>query len=817
MKRLLTLVASAVMLSSTALQANEPVKQSNYDLPAQFSTERIKTLIHSTAVSPKWIGSGQQFWYSYKTSAGTKYWLVTPAKRERKPLFDEAKMAADLTRITGDPYDAQHLPSMIFKFSEDGKTFKFDLQSKAKEYKKDSTGKVTSKKKEFHFEFDIAAQKLSEVEKDKDSTSEKSWANISPDGNTIIFARNYNLYMMDRENYEKAKKNENDSTIVEYQLTTEGVKHFAFGNGYDPQEEFDEKKIKKERETRRTAVGIWSPDSKNFIKVVADQRQVKSFWVINSLAKPRPTLESYKYMMPGEKGIPYHLYMFNVDKKLRTEIDMSRFKDQTLEVTREPNRQLDVHKKGPKPSIWYGTKDKFYVTVTSRDLKRIDICEVDVATAKPRTIIEERMNTYVEVRPIKPIKNFTQFVHWSERDGWAHLYLYDNNGNVVRQLTSGEFHVEKILGVDETANVVYFTANGREKNENPYYLHLYKVSLNGGPITMLTPGDADHSISTDDDCRWFVDNHSRVDRAPASALYDREGNKLMDLETADMSQLLAAGYKYPETFKVKAADGITDLYGVMYKPFNFDSTKLYPIIEYVYPGPQTEAVDSRFNFSHRTDRLAQFGFIVITVGNRGGHPSRSKWYHNYGYGNLRDYGLADKVEAVRQLAARHNFIDINKVGIHGHSGGGFMSTAAILSYPNFFKVAVSCAGNHENSIYNRWWSEKHHGVEETISAKGDTTFKYSISGNSELAPRLKGHLMLVTGDIDSNVNPANTIRVAEALIKAGKRFEYVVLPGQRHSFGNMTEYFFWKMGDYFCRHLIGDSQDSQPDITQMQK
>ncbi|MBR4999780.1 MAG: hypothetical protein IKY11_02485 [Rikenellaceae bacterium] len=213
MKKLLTLAVSAV-LSIAALQANEPVKQSNYDLPAQFSNERMKTLIHSTAVTPKWIGTGQQFWYSYTTSAGTKYWLVTPAKRERKPLFDEAKMAADLTRITGDPYDAQHLPTMNMKFSEDGKTFKFNLQTKVKLYEKDSTGKVTSKKKEFHFEFDIAAQRLSEVEKSKDTIADKTWANVSPDGETILFARNYNLYMMDKENYEKAKKNENDTTIV---------------------------------------------------------------------------------------------------------------------------------------------------------------------------------------------------------------------------------------------------------------------------------------------------------------------------------------------------------------------------------------------------------------------------------------------------------------------------------------------------------------------------------------------------------------------------------------------------------------------------
>ncbi|MEG1649537.1 MAG: prolyl oligopeptidase family serine peptidase, partial [Rikenellaceae bacterium] len=253
------------------------------------------------------------------------------------------------------------------------------------------------------------------------------------------------------------------------------------------------------------------------------------------------------------------------------------------------------------------------------------------------------------------------------------------------------------------------------------------------------------------------------------------------------------------------------------KPFDFDSTKLYPIIEYVYPGPQTEAVNTQFaRPNNRIDRLAQFGFIVVTVGNRGGHPSRSKWYHNYGYGNLRDYGLADKKAVVEQLADRFNFIDRTKVGIHGHSGGGFMSTAAILTYPDFFKVAVSCAGNHENNIYNRWWSEKHHGVKEVVSEKGDTTFQYSIAKNSEIAKNLKGNLLLIHGDIDDNVHPANTLTVVDALIRANKRFDMLILPGQRHGFGNMDEYFFWKMGDYFSKHLIGDSETSV-NIPQMEK
>jgi dipeptidyl aminopeptidase/acylaminoacyl peptidase len=255
----------------------------------------------------------------------------------------------------------------------------------------------------------------------------------------------------------------------------------------------------------------------------------------------------------------------------------------------------------------------------------------------------------------------------------------------------------------------------------------------------------------------------------------------------------------------------------MYKPFDFDSAKKYPIIEYVYPGPQTEAVNKAWGRGmDRIDRLAQVGFVVVTVGNRGGHPSRSKWYHNYGYGNLRDYGLADKKAAVEQLADRYKFIDINRVGIHGHSGGGFMSTAAMLVYPDFFKVAVSNAGNHDNAIYNRWWSEKHHGVKEVVGEKGDTSFVYGIEKNPELVRNLKGHLMLTHGDIDNNVHPANTIRVVNALIRANKRFDMLMLPGQRHGYGDMTEYFFWRMADYFKEHLL-EGRNEPVDIVEMNR
>jgi dipeptidyl aminopeptidase/acylaminoacyl peptidase len=433
-------------------------------------------------------------------------------------------------------------------------------------------------------------------------------------------------------------------------------------------------------------------------------------------------------------------------------------------------------------------------------------------------LIEERLNTYVEVRRPGLVNGGKEVIEWSERDGWAHFYLYDDNGKLKNQITSGPWHCEDIVAIDEKKRVLYFSANGREKGEDPYLLHVYKVNFDGSGLKLLNEGAFDHNFSMNDGKTFFVDNFSKVNSTPKSVLYNNEGKKLMDLETADLSALFAAGYKFPETFKVKADDGITDIYGVMYKPFDFDSTKKYPIIEYVYPGPQTEAVNKAFSRGmDRIDRLAQLGFIVITLGNRGGHPSLSKWYHNYGYGNLRDYGLADKKVAIEQLADKHAFIDRAKVGIHGHSGGGFMSTAAMLVYPEVFKVAVSNAGNHDNSIYNRWWSEKHHGVKETIGEKGDTTFAYSIDKNPDIAKNLKGRLLLIHGEIDNNVHPANTMRVVNALIKANKRFDMLLLPTQRHGFGDMNEYWFWKTADYFSLWLLGDTAERPVDIDELNR
>jgi dipeptidyl-peptidase-4 len=819
MRIVFSLIAICTVMMVCAQQS--PATKANYQLAARFSQKKLDKMVFSTSVDPHWLKKSDRFWYTYETTNGKMWWIVDPAKGEKKVLFDNAKLASQLTAIVKDPMDAQHLSIDSMRFVRDENWIQFEVKSTEEIEKKDSTAKKgtppVKEKKVYYFEYNVGTGQLVQLSELKKPKRNPRWASISPDGQTIIFSRNNNLWWMDRTNYEKALQNEDDSTIVDHQVTKDGVEYFGystdgfFGNG---ETNVDKEKNKNKR---KPSFIFWSPDSKHFALVRNDVRKVKELWVINSIAEPRPTLETYKYWMPGEKEAPVsYVLLFDNATKGYKELDIKQFKDQDLSIWNAPQMQ-NTRDDDWRPLVWLGTNDKFYFTRSSRDLKRIDLCAVDINSNAVKTLIPERLNTYVETRRPGLINNGAELIEWSERDGWAHFYLYDGNGNLKNQITSGSFHCEDIVGIDEKKRVLYFTANNREANEDPYLLHLYRVNLDGTGLRLLNPGEYDHDSRMDDNEQYFVDNFSRVNSVPKSVLFNSEGRKIMDLETADFSSLFASGYKFPQLFKVKADDGITDLYGVMYKPFDFDSTKKYPVIEYVYPGPQTEAVNKSWSRGmDRVDRLAQIGFIVVTVGNRGGNPGRSKWYHNYGYGNLRDYGLADRKAAVEQLADRYSFIDIDRVGIHGHSGGGFMSTAAMLVYPDFYKVAVSSSGNHDNSIYNRWWSEKHHGVREMVGEKGDTSFLYSIDKNPDLAKNLKGHLMLTTGDIDNNVHPANTIRMVNALIKANKRFDLVVLPGQRHGYGDMNEYFFWQLADYYSKWLLGDF--SQPvDMVEMNR
>ena len=832
MKKLLLFSLPLLFIATMATaQENDKKVRPNYELAERFSPTKISRMVKQTTVrNANWLANGKEFIYSWSDCNGTKFYLVDAIKGSRKELWDMEWLAQEITLRTGDPYDAQHLPIRTNRIIRDNRYVRFDIGSKKEaervlpRHELNDSAKVAANKgkkenKTFYFEYDIRTGEL--IERTKYEIEDlyptyPGWANVSPDGKYAIYEKDYDLWYMSRENLDKIRLWEKDTTVVEHRLTNGGTVNRCYA--YHSLDE-------KPDSTKRYYVNcLWSPDSRHFVMTHRADSILSKMWVINSLSSPRPTLETYRYQMPGEETPTTTMELFDFENKTSKMIDVAQFKHQRIELFGRPSTHA-TRQESPRKSIWLGDNDGFYFERISRDMKRIEVCRVDVNSDSAKTIVREEMNTSIESKPIRLVNGGKQFIQWSERTGWAMLYLYNADGTLKNAITSGAYHVNDVVAVNEKEKKIYFTACGYNKDENPYYIHLFSVNFDGSNLKQIDDSDMNISYySAAENGEAFVVSASRVDCTPVNHVYSKNGKKTTDLGTADLSQLFAAGYKFPERFKVKAADGVTDLYGVMYKPFDFDSTKCYPLIEYVYPGPQTEAVEISWSSGmNRIDRLAQMGFIVVTVGNRGGHPDRSKWYHNFGYGNLRDYGLADKKAAAQQLIARHKFIDGKNVGIHGHSGGGFMSTAALLTYNDFFKAAVSCAGNHDNRIYNNWWSEKHHGIKENVKEKSnkdgvvemDTTFTYHISTNQELAGRLKGHLLLVTGDMDNNVHPANTTRVVDALIRANKRFEMLILPGDRHGFETKDEYFFWKMADFFCKHLLGEAKEWEVDIKEM--
>ena len=868
-----TIATLILLLSFTLISQSQTFhsQKANYALASQWSPQKVRKLIFNSAVTPHWLEFSDRFWYDVSTNEGRKYYLVDPHSRKKSALFDNAQMAAKLSRLTLQPYDAQHLPISTIKFIKKDASFQFELsypkenlvyaddsfktieeigkeqekRDKDSELEKEKSKTVDKVKTEvkvdikevvkdgvktvekttiettpkepepkikpLNFEYELSNGKLTLIQDYKAPPKRLPWAQTSPDEKTIVFARGFNLFMMDAASYALAQKKEDDSRIKETQLTTDGEDHFSFANRLREEEKkgFQDKE-KGRKDYRVRAIGIdWSKDSKKFAIIRSDDRKVGDLWVINSLSNPRPTLETYRYGLPGEENQPQvEMLVFDLATKGRVKIKVDKFKDQTVGIYNDIKTNVEILHENFANNWLSDSSDKVLFERVSRDRHRVDVCSADTATGEVKVLIEERLNTYIDTQPLRMIHATKELVWWSERDGWGHYYLYDSEGKLKGQITSGEYSCQGIEGIDEKSRSLFFNASGREAGEDPYFTHSYRINLDGSNLKSLAPGNAIHAASMKGDSKFFVDNSSRVDLPPVAQLRDNKGDLLIDLEKSDTAALLEAGYKMPELFKVKADDGVTDLYVTMFKPFDFDPQKKYPIITYVYPGPQGEYVTRNFSPSNGSSMLAQLGFIVIEVGNRGGSPQRSKWYHNFGYGNLRDYGLADKKRTIEELAQKFAYIDIERVGIFGHSGGGFMTAASLLVYPDFFKVGVSSSGNHENNIYNRWWSESHQGVKETTDKDGKVHFEYGIDKNSEIAKNLKGHLMLTTGDMDDNVHPGNTLRLADALIRANKRFDLFVFPGQRHGYGDMSDYWFWLRADYFCKYLLGDF--SQP-------
>jgi dipeptidyl-peptidase-4 len=871
----ITVLLAASFCARAADTQPERVAHANYKQAFHFSSDFLGQFIYSTSVAPQWIGKTDAFWYSYRTSRGTDYWRVDPKSATKTPLFDRAKLATQLSELTHMPIDPIQLPLTRESLNDEGTKLKFVVGELQYEWdlpaeKLTKLGKAPTGPRGFgegggrgFRRFD--EQQLQQLQRGRqgrfgrggppgsagDSRDPRVY---SPDRGAYLFVRDHNLYLLEGKEKPAEKVvlplgppnvavlasqlwmlSGGASRLREVnavRLTTDGVVDYSFGSTSVFGSGMDDGQDGRPRVE-------WARDSKTFYATRTDSRGVQELFLVNPLTMPRPTLEKYKYPMPGEDAAR-KMELFVGDRGAKKLIHVKpKWRDESY---------TDIH--------WGKSTDELRFLRRDRLQRNVEFCTVSTKTGETKCLIVEGFeNANINFQPAYYLEETNEMIWWSERSGWGHFYLYDKSGKLKNAITSGLFRAGSIVAVDDKKRLLYFRGNGRERDDNIYYQHLYCVNFDGTGLTLLDPGNANHTSALSPTRQYAVDNWSRVDAAPVSYLRDATGKEIMKLEECDLSRLYEIGWKMPETFSVKAADGVTDLYGNMWKPFDFDASKRYPIIVNCYPGPQMEGVTHTFAASSATQQLAQLGFIVIQVGHRGGTPNRSKAYASYGYFNLRDYGLADKKSAVEQLAARCPFLDIERVGIYGHSGGGFMSAAALLQKPynEFFKVAVASAGNHDNNIYNNGWAERYHGMKlvtgkkeesknataartaadggndgangngngsadnDTVtngtvqqtkkdSSKEESRYEIKVPTNAELAANLKGALLLVHGDMDNNVHPANTMRLVDALIKANKRFDMLILPGKRHGFADAAPYFNQRLWEFFADHLLGERQ-----------
>ncbi|HBG41990.1 MAG TPA: S9 family peptidase [Porphyromonadaceae bacterium] len=701
----------------------------------------VNRLTGSLSVMSNWIGKSDFFWYEFTSKTETEYYLVDAKRGRKEKLIDKADFAAQLSALTGKKADARQIMQSGIRFPDDNpQAFVFSAEGK-------------------DFIYYIKTRKIKAYEGKKQAFDYSAyppfWERRSPDEKYTVYAYKNNLYLQEK----------GDEAV--YRMTEDG----------DPEHSFAYPRYQESKEKVRPDI-MWSGDSKAFYCLRKDERNVGKLWLIDALAEPRPILKTYKYPMPHDTAVyTYDLHLFYPAGKRHAVIDIDKYPDQEVKML-----EFDF--------LRY--PDALYFTRKSRTFDEMDLCRVDVQTGKVTELIHETCKPHFtdQLFECHVVNGGQEFIWWSERNGWGQYYLYDRDGQLKNAITPRDFLACKIVNIDTIARSFIFEGYGREKGIHPEYRLYYKVNFDGSGLTLLTPGDGYHSAVFSFSKNFFVDVYSRADQEPVSELRDLRGRKIMTLETADLSALYTSGWKKPVRVKVKAADGVTDLYGVMYRPFEMDSTKKYPVITHVYPGPQDNGVPQSFELANDDQSLAQLGFIVLNVETRGSCYYRGKDFHAFGHGNLRDYPLADGKSIVEQLAARYSFIDLERVGIYGHSGGGFMAAASILTYPDFYKAAVAASGNHDNNIYMKWWAENYHG-------------KGPVPTNMELAKNLKGKLLLVTGDFDDNVHPAQTLRLANALIEAGKRFDMMVIPRAPHG---MPPYYNHLVRYYFVEHLLNDPQ-----------
>lgn len=754
------LAALSLAVCTASLLAQQPVTADDYAHAAQFLGPNVDRLV-SGPVRPVWIADTSRLWFRNVTVTASgpavSFVLADAATGSRQPAFDPAKMASALGALLHRTLDPNHLPIENLRFSPDLRT-------------------ITVTAAHDTFVCDRIAVTCA-----PDSAPDSRNESLSPDGRRAVFIRNWNLWVRDV------------ATGHETQLTTDGVKDDGYATDNAGWTSSDR------------PIVLWSPDSKKIATFQQDQRQDGDMYLVSTRVG-HPQLQEWKYPLPGDK----HVTMIE-----RVVIDVDSGKMVRLKMPPDQHRSTLCDNiacgAGPgNPPEWVDVqwspdaKTLAFIS-TSRDHKDEHLRVADVATGAVRDVYEEKVATQYESgfhhANWDYLPRSGEFLWFSERSNWGHLYLYDlATGKLKNQITSGDWDVSQVVRIDDAKRQIWFVANGRDPGENPYFNHLYRVDFDGSHLTPLTPEPGDHVITPSGDHRWFLDAVSTPETPATTVVRDEAGKIVLSLGKTDISRLLAAGWKPPISVTVKARDGKTDLYGLMFEPTHFDPAKKYPIIDHIYPGPQIGSVGSYSFSAARADcqALAELGFIVVEIDGMG-TPQRSKSFHDLSYGNMGDNTLPDQVAGMKELAKKYPFIDLTRVGIYGHSGGGNATTEAMLRYPDFFQVGIAESGNNDNREYEDDWGERYQGL---LVTRPDGTTNYDDQANEDFAKGLKGHLLLAHGTMDNNVPPYSTLLVVEALIKANKDFDLLLLPNQHHGYGPDTDYMTRRRWDYFVRWLL---------------
>ena len=764
---------AATLFAVLALPAQQKFTAAEYQHAETFMGYNTTPLVYHSGVRPNWLPD-ERFWYRVTTPDGAEFILVDPAKGTRAPAFDHVKLAAALSAASGRTIDAKNLPFQTIEFTPDGQSVIVQASGR---YRCDLAGAKCAA------EPGAAAAVAGGRGGRGGGGGRGAFGGTdvrSPDGKKNAFIRDNNLWVRDL------------STNRETQLTTDGVTDFGYATDNAGWTKSDR------------PVLLWSPDSKRIATFQQDQRGVGEMYLVNTQVG-HPQLQAWKYPLPGDEV---------VTTIQRVILDLDGPRVVRLKIPPDQHRSSlcdDVKCRGSEWADvqWAAEGSQLAFVSTSRDHREETFRIANATTGEVRDVLKETVATFFESGNGRVNWNYlaatNQLIWFSERDNWGHLYLYDTaTGKLKNQITKGDWNVTQLLRIDEKNRVLYFLGVGREKGD-PYFIRFYRINFDGSGLALLTPEDANHEVTLSTGGKYFTDSYSKPDVPPVTVVRDDSGKLVATIEKADISKLLSTGWKPPQPITVKARDGQTDLYGLMFKPTNLDPNKKYPIVNHIYPGPQTGSVGSRSFSAARGDcqSLAELGFVVVEIDGMG-TPWRSKKFHEAYYGDMGDNTLPDQVAGMKELARRYPWIDLDRAGIYGHSGGGYAAADAMFRYPDFFKVGISEAGNHDNREYEDDWGEKWQGL---LKKNPDGTTNYDNQANQLQAKNLKGKLLLAHGTMDNNVPPTNTLLVVNELIKANKDFDLLLLPNRNHGFGN-EPYMVRRRWDYFVRNLSGGEPPS---------